>query len=35
MIPERVFHQILALGEAWRVTTVDYVEEIPKGYRKG
>jgi transposase len=26
MIPERVFHQILALGETWRVTTVDYVE---------
>lgn len=26
MIPERVFHQILALGEAWRVSTVDYVE---------
>jgi transposase len=40
MIPEKVFHQILALGEAWRVTTVDYlakerqvvirVEETPK-----
>ena len=27
MIPEKVFHQILALGEAWRVTTVDYVEK--------
>lgn len=26
MIPEKVFHQILALGEGWRVTTVDYVE---------
>lgn len=26
MIPERVFHEILALGEAWRVTTVDDVE---------
>lgn len=26
MIPERVFHQILALGEAWHVTTVDYLE---------
>lgn len=25
MIPEKVFHQILALGQAWRVTTVDYV----------
>jgi transposase len=27
MIPERVFHQILALGEAWQVTTVDYLEK--------
>lgn len=27
MIPEKVFHQILALGEAWRVSTVDYVEK--------
>lgn len=27
MIPEKVFHQILALGEAWRVTTVDYLEK--------
>ena len=26
MIPEKVFHQILALGEAWRVRAVDYVE---------
>jgi transposase len=26
MIPEKVFHQILALGEAWHVTTVDYLE---------
>ena len=26
MIPERVFEQILALGEAWRVTTVDYLQ---------
>ena len=26
MIPEKVFHQILALGEAWRVSAVDYVE---------
>ena len=26
MIPEKVFHQILALGEAWRVGAVDYVE---------
>lgn len=27
MIPEKVFHQILALGEAWQVTTVDYKEK--------
>jgi transposase len=27
MIPEKVFHQILALGDGWRVTTVDYVEQ--------
>jgi transposase len=26
MIPEKVFHQILALGDAWQVTTVDYAE---------
>lgn len=26
MIPDKVFHQILALGEAWRVASVDYVE---------
>ena len=26
MIPEKVFHQILALGEAWRVSRVDYLE---------
>lgn len=25
MIPEKVFHEILALGEAWRVSAVDYV----------
>lgn len=25
MIPEKVFHQILALGDAWRVSRVDYV----------
>jgi transposase len=30
MIPEKVFHQILALGDAWRVTTVDYVEQERK-----
>ena len=27
MIPEKVFHQILALGEAWRVRRVDYLEK--------
>ena len=27
MIPEKVFHQILALGEVWRVSAVDYVEK--------
>jgi transposase len=30
MIPEKVFHQILALGEAWRVKGVDYVEKESK-----
>jgi transposase len=30
MIPEKVFHQILMLGEAWRVTTVDYLERERK-----
>lgn len=30
MIPEKVFHQILALGEAWRVRQVDYVEKESK-----
>jgi transposase len=25
MIPEKVFHQILALGDSWQVTSVDYV----------
>ena len=30
MIPEKVFHQILALGEAWQVTTVDYAEKERK-----
>lgn len=30
MIPEKVFHQILALGEAWRVPTVDYLEQERK-----
>jgi transposase len=27
MIPEQVFHHILALGEGWRVSAVDYVEK--------
>lgn len=27
MIPEKVFHQILALGEVWRVSAVDYGEK--------
>ena len=30
MIPEKVLHQILALGEAWHVTTVDYAEKERK-----
>jgi len=30
MIPEKVFHQILALGEAWRVRQVEYVEKESK-----
>jgi transposase len=30
MIPEKVFHQILALGEGWRVQQVDYVEAESK-----
>jgi len=30
MIPEKVFHQILLLGEAWRVTHVDYLEKEQK-----
>ena len=27
MIPEKMFHQILMLGEEWRVSTVDYLEK--------
>ena len=27
MIPEQVFHRILLLGEEWRVSAVDYVEQ--------
>jgi transposase len=30
MIPEKVFHQILALGDAWRVNRVDYQEQERK-----
>lgn len=30
MIPEKVFHQILALGEAWRVRQVEYLEKESK-----
>jgi transposase len=30
MIPEKVFHQILALGDGWRVQQVDYVEKEGK-----
>ena len=30
MIPEKVFHQILGLGDAWRVSRVDYVEKASK-----
>jgi hypothetical protein len=31
MIPEKVFHQILGLGDAWRVSRVDYVEKESNG----
>jgi hypothetical protein len=30
MIPEKVFQQILALGEAWRVMRMDYLEKESK-----
>ena len=30
MVPEKVFHQILALGDAWRVRQVEYVEKESK-----
>ena len=30
MIPEKVFHQILALGEGWRVQQVDYLDRESK-----
>jgi transposase len=30
MIPEKMFHQLMSLGEAWRVDRVDYVEKESK-----
>jgi len=30
MIPEKVFHQILGLGESWHVSAVDYAEQERK-----
>jgi transposase len=30
MIPEKMFHSILALGEGWRIRSVDYVEKERK-----
>ena len=27
MNPEKMFQQVLALGEAWRVTRMDYLEK--------
>ena len=30
MIPEKVFHQILGLGDTWRVNRVDYLEKESK-----
>jgi transposase len=30
MIPEKMFHSILALGESWRIKQVDYVEKESK-----
>ena len=30
MIPEKVFHQILALGDGWRVRQVDYLDKESK-----
>ena len=30
MIPEKMFHQVLALGESWRVAAVDYAEQEKK-----
>jgi len=30
MIPEKMFQQILALGEAWQVNRMDYVEKESK-----
>ena len=30
MIPEQVFHRILALGEGWKVRQVNYLDEEGK-----
>lgn len=30
MIPEKMFHSVLALGEGWRIKSVDYVEKESK-----
>jgi hypothetical protein len=30
MIPEKLFQQLLVLGDAWRVQAVDYVEQQRK-----
>jgi hypothetical protein len=30
MIPEKMFQQVLALGEAWRVVRMDYLEKEQK-----
>jgi hypothetical protein len=30
MIPEKMFHSILALGEEWRIKQVDYVAKESK-----
>ncbi len=30
MIPEKMFHQIMALGDSWRVSGVEYVEKESK-----
>ena len=35
MIPEKVFHPILALGEGWRVQQVDYLDQASKVLIRG